>query len=420
VFTFRIIRLSLISSGLLSCLLCLEASGADSRPASLEEIQTLFDLATGGPQRLRVVADITSTETKWSEEQIAAEIKNQNEIYPDLERLPDVTQRARTNAAARSHSGIQILHVQEWYSGNLYRLDQTDAGMVSEQYLKDHHGTYRNSYVNIDDPAVSPYRSYFANHELRDVQLSKTTLYAKNDLWRASGLEGEVASPLIITLLDSKSVPKGRRFTDADSSMLKINPLKAERLHNGSDPEFHLEAITESGQESRTRFILRGRTMSMIEPHELSDMEFVYVVGRVGQRPVCMEASLTNYTAHSSFISKREDFDSQGFPRVWKRTTIKSGSPPKHLDVVFKQVEFNPTVTDEQVFSTVFPSNYIVADLTSGQAVVLQKPLRAATTTQPLVQRTSARRVIILCVFGSIALGLGVGLLRMKGTKLEV
>ena len=363
------------------------------------------------------MADISSTETKWPDEQIAAEIKHQNEIYPDLARLPDVTQRARTNAAARSHSGIQILHVQEWYSGNLYRLDQTDEGMVSEQYLKDHPGTYRNSYVNIDDPAVSPYRSYFANHELRDAQLSKNTLYAKNDLWCASGLEGEVASPLIISLLDSKSVPKGRRFTDADSSMLKINPLKAERLHNGSDPEFHLEAITESAQEGRTRFILRGRTMSMIEPHELSDMEFVYVVGRVGQRAVCMEASLTNYTGHTSFISKREGFDGQGVPRVWKRTTIKPGSPAKQVDVVFKEVDLNPTFKDGEVFLTVFPTNYTVSDVTSGQAIVLQKSFPSDVTTQPLAHGFSGKRVYVLCVFGVVALGLGVALLCMRGKR---
>lgn len=416
-FTSRIIRLSLISLGLLSCLLCLEASAADSRPASLDEIQTLFDLATAGPQRLRVVADIITYETKWSEEQIAAAIKYQNEIYKDLGQLPEAVQRARTNAVARSHSGMRILHVQEWYSAGHYRLDQTDEGMVPEQYLKDHPGTYRNSYVNIDDPALSPYRSFFVDHQLRDAQLSKTTLYGKNDLWRALGLEGEFAFPLLVALAESKSGPQGRLATDADLGMRKINPSKAELIHNGSHPIWHLEAITESGQENRTRFILRGRTMSLIEPYEQSDMEFVYVVGRVRQRSVCMEASLTNHTAHSSFMSRREGFNGQGFPRVWKRTTIKPGSPPKQLDVVFKEVELNPTFTDEQVFSTVFPTNYIVSDVTSGEAVVLQKPLRIVTTTQPLAHPTSVKRVIILCVFGLVTLGLGIALLRMKGNK---
>jgi len=154
--------------------------------------------------------------------------------------------------------------------------------MVSEQHVEDHPGAYRNSFVNIDDPALSPYRSFFVDHHLRDAQLSKTTLYAKNDLWHALGLEGELALPLMIALLDPKSGPHGRPATDADLRVLKINPAKAERLHNGSDPTWHLEAITESGQENRARFILRGKTMSPIEPYEQSDMEFVYEVGRVG------------------------------------------------------------------------------------------------------------------------------------------
>ena len=73
--TSRITGLTLISLGFLACLLGVEARDADSRPASLEEIQTLFDLAKVAPQRLRVVADINSTETKRSEEQIATEIR---------------------------------------------------------------------------------------------------------------------------------------------------------------------------------------------------------------------------------------------------------------------------------------------------------------------------------------------------------
>ncbi len=407
----------LISFGLLSCLFCVGASEADSRPASLDEIQTLFDLVTVRPERLRVVADITSNETKWSEEQIASEIEHQNKIYPDLRRLPEAQQRDRTDAVARSHSGIRVLHVQEWYSGNLYRLDQTDEGMVSQKYLKDHPGTYRNSYVDIDDPALSPYRSFFVDHQLRDAQLSKTTLYAKNDLWRALGLDEKVAFPLLVALADSKSRPQGRRPTDADLSMLKIDPSKAERIHNGSDPIWHLEVTTESAQENRTRFILRGRTMSLIKPYEESDMEFVYEVGRIGQRYVCMEASLTNYTTHSSFISKREGFDEQGFPRVWKRTTIKPGSPAKQVDVVFKEVELKRAFKDEQVFSPHFPTNYIVSDVTSGKAVVLQKPFYSATTTQPQAHVTSVKRVTILCVLGLVTLGVGIALFRHKGNR---
>ena len=161
---------------------------------------------------------------------------------------------------------MRTLHVQEWYSGSHYRLDQTDQGLVSEQYLRGHPGTYPNTYVNIEDPAISPYRSFFADHQLCDAQLSKTTVYGKNDLWRALGLEGELAFPLLVALLDSKSAPQGRSFTDAELGTLRIDPSKAERLHNGSHPTRRLEAITELEEESRTRFILRGRFLSPDTP----------------------------------------------------------------------------------------------------------------------------------------------------------
>ncbi len=177
---------------------------------------------------------------------------------------------------------------------------QTDEGLlgaVSPQYLtylKIHPGTYKNSFVDIDDPALSPYRSFQVDHQLRSAMLSKTALWAKEDLWRALGLDEEVVVPLLVALADSKSFVKGRPGTDADLGTEKLDPVRAERIHDGSDPIWHLEAITEGGQEDRTRFI-----MSAIKPYGLSGQEFVYVVGRAGQRPICLETSATNFTTHS-------------------------------------------------------------------------------------------------------------------------
>ncbi len=165
--------------------------------------------------------------------------------------------------------------------------------------------------------------------------------------------------------------------------MFKISASKAGQIHDGSNPVWHLEAVAEGGQEKRTRFILRGKTMSPIEPNEQSDLEFVYVVGRVGLLPVCLEASVTNLTGHSSFSSKKEGFDAQGFARVWKRTTIKPGSPPRHVEVTFKEVELNHAFIDGEVFGTDFPANYTVSDVTSGQSAVLQRPWPAVMTIQP-------------------------------------
>jgi hypothetical protein len=223
-----------------------------------------------------------------------------------------------------------------------------------------------------------------------------------------------MAFPLLLALMDSKSYSQGKPVTDADLGMLKLDPVKAERIHNGSDPIWHLEAIAENEQGDQTRFILRGRTVSPIEPNVMSDQQFVYVIRKVGQRPVCMEASLTNYTTHVSFFSKREDFDSQGFPRVWKRTTIIPSSPTRQIDVLFKEVELNATFNDRQVFLPMFTTNYIVSDVTAGKAAILQNPLHTVKTNQPMADVNSVKRMIMLCIFGLVTLLFVIRLLRYK------
>lgn len=413
----RSIRVAVILLGALSSVVCSCASSPEARLPTSDEIQMLFDIATFRPMRLRVVADITSNEQKWSDEEVGAEIKRQNDIYPDLAKLSVADQKNRTNAVIKSHNGQRTLHVQEWYSGRLYRLDQTDEALVPEQYIREQPGVYWSSFVNIDDPTRSPYRSYFANHQLHDVQLSKTALYAKNDLWRAAGLEGELSFPLLLILMDSKSLPKGRPFTDAELGAIKMDTSRAAQVLNGSNPISRLETIAEG---DRTRFNLRGRFISPVVPAGISDMEFSYEIRKGGQRPVCTEGSYTNHTLHDAFFSTREQFDVNGFPRVWKRTSLKPDSLPKHVQVVFREVELGYTQNDEMVFSTAFPSNYIVSDVTSGEAVILQKPSSIAKTVQPLARPKSRQRFVIFGVFGLATLGIALFLLRMRDTKPSV
>lgn len=394
---------------------CLVSIAADKRPASLDEIQQLFDLATFPPQRMRIVADIVSIEPKISEAKIASEIKYQNETYKDARGLTDAQYQASSNAIARSHSGTRILHIQEWYSPRYYRLDQTEEGMVSEKYLKSHHGTYRNTYINIDDVNFSPYRSFFIDHELRDVQMSKTTIYARNDLWRVLGLDKELAFPIILALADSRSMPRERPVTDTYLRDVKINREKAELIQSDADKIWSLRAMPETNQENRTRFILRGKSMSLDEPYQESDMEFNYLIVRVGQQLVCMEASLTNHTFHNTLLSKKDGFDEKGFPHTWNRVISKLDAPEKQINVAISKIDLNLNFDDKEVFLAPSTTNYILADLTSGQAVVTQNPLRSATTeSQPAVHVFSLKRVAILCVLGLVTLVGGIALIRFK------
>ena len=113
-------------------LLTVEAYAAETRPASIAEIQALFDLATVGPQHLRVVADIKTSGLPWTQEQISQELKDQDEMMQKGlgSKMNGTLQRDASNAIARSHSGLRIQHIEEWYSGSHYRLDQTDEGLV--------------------------------------------------------------------------------------------------------------------------------------------------------------------------------------------------------------------------------------------------------------------------------------------------
>jgi hypothetical protein len=403
-----------LAFGLLLILPWSGVAAENSRLATLGEIQMIFDLATFSPGRIRVVATVSSTETKWTPEQIAAEIKKQNELYPDLARLPDMQQRARSNAIAQSHGGLRIVHVQEWYSAGHYRLDQTDEGLFPGQHRKDPPGVYRNSFINFAPENGFPYRSAFVDHKLKNAQFSKSTTYSKHDLWRALGLEAELAFPLLVALADSQSWPQGKKPSEADLSLLKMSPARAEQIHRGVHPIWQLKVIEPDENSGLTRFTLRGKTMSLVPPHEQGDMEFVYEIKQDGQGFVCVAAALTNFTSHTALSSKRENFDNQGLPRVWRRILSNPGSPPKHVEVVIQAVELDPAFKTEEIFSTVFPTNYVVSDVTAGPAVVLQQPTPSAPAIQPLPPISPAKRMMILGILGLTALGFGLALFRAK------
>lgn len=359
---------------IVSVLVCTPAFGADARRASMEEIQQLFDLATVRPQRSRIVVEITWNEPKWSDEQVIAELIQQNELFRDIAQAPESHQRARTNAVRRGHSGSRTAHMQEWNSGKYYRTDVTDEGLVLEEYLKKYRGKYTASYVTIDDPAISPYQSASVDHNLRSVMLSKTVRYSTRNLWQAKGLEEEVSFPIISSVLDYKS-SQFESPGNAGVRVFKMSHSKAEQLHNDGHPIWHLVAIPENDPRQRTRFIMRGKYPALDAPSVVSDVEYVYELTRDGTNLVCSEARYTNHTVHTSYTGKREDFDAQGFPRIWRITKTKPGTMDEETVVVFKEVEWNPIFKDQEVFWTQFPSNYLVADVTSGPGVILQKPV---------------------------------------------
>jgi hypothetical protein len=94
------------------------------------------------------------------------------------------------------------------------------------------------------------------------------------------------------------------------------------------------------------------------------------------------------------------------------------GLPVKEIDVVFNKIELNPTFNDKQVFFPVFATNYIVSDVTSGRAKILQDPYNAPVITEPMAHVTSPKRVIILFLMGLVTVALGIALFHNKVKKL--
>ena len=386
---FRVAVLSLALQG--------QGLNANARLASTNEIKQLFDWAIARPERCRFVADIELIEPPAGKDQISNVLARINEASPNQD--PRLA-AARSNAVARSLSGRRTLQVQEWYSKHLNRLDRTDKGLLSSftNLPTVNSNRFLETVVNIYDPQFSPYKSYVVNHSLHDALLTRNPEhYALFNLWRVFGLDEPLTFPLTVGLIDFKSLDfnAARSSPDPDSLMssAKIDPSKLERLRNGSDPVWRIEANDEILDGIPVvRLTLEGKFPSPEQPAPLSSIQVVYWIGQVAGGPICLQAQLTNFTLHSSFFSKRGNFDTNGFPHTWKTSALKGGMT-KEVNVVFTEIEPKAAFTDDAVFALHFPSSYTVSDISSGTGILLKSP-HLRTRLSPLIKRVS----VIVCM----------------------
>ena len=405
-----------------------ENQPATSRPASLSEISELFNLAIDRPSRSHFVADITLKSPAWTKDQIGDELRLQNEKDMGESKRLTIKQMAdlvvaRSNAIVKSHSGIRIQHVEEWYSGHLYRLDLTDEAVASAKYLQTNTNGFHETFVNIHDLAFSPYISFSVNHQLHDALLTKDSqrYYQPNDLWKALGLDQPLVPPLMMSLLDPSSINTNLisgdpHNLDADMmSSLKIDAWKMERLHNGSDPNWHLDASDENLAGIPTiRLNLEGKYRDPDAPSVISSIRVSYWIKQLSGKAVCLQAMLTNLTLHTSYATTRQDWNNDG-PRVWHTSTLNHDSSVTESDIVFRKIEPRANFSDSEIFSPVFPADYIVSDVTSGHGVVLQNPtpgIKVVTAaTLP-----SKRFIIIIALSLTAVIPLGIAYLMKRKT----
>jgi hypothetical protein len=351
------------------------------------EVQELFDLAVAKSRRCKVSADIICYEIPWSAEQVAAELKLQSQLLEEHDRnlSPQATRQiflARSNATFSSHSGFRTQHVREYRASGKYRQDLTDEVMAPRDYLGAGSEKYHLTFVNTGERSDANYHSYTANHDLRDVLLSRNPdrRYAEYKLWQAFGIDETASVPLLIALMER--TPRKRREPSLETFRVqpKIDPLKLEQICSGQS-DWHLDVCDEKGANSdELYFKLTGKLWG-VAPKDggqpaLTEMpvQVDYWIGKKDGKSFCRKIAYTNLAEHVAIVSAREDIDSRGLPHRWIISSFRSNVLIKEMQVRFTQIDLQGDFLDEEVFPPHFPSDYSVGDATSGQAKILQNP----------------------------------------------
>lgn len=360
-----------------------------NRAPTVEELKDLFSLVAKNRPKVHLVGDISIVEMPWTDEQIDEELRKLNEIMKPHDPAMRPSDRAQVDKAqraviARAHSGTKNIHVEEWDSGAKSRTDQTDKSTVTSMFLSKHPGTYHETYVNIHDPAFSPYSCFSINHEMTNAAVSRDPKrwYKPTDLWRASTLEDKLVAPLLLALVDLSSVdfsPTNKNSRSYGSA--KIDPRKVEAIRNGKSQGWHIVAVDEKSSTGAisTRFEVNGNIVDLVDQHgppKQCEVVASYRIKKQNGRTVCYDAAYTNLTSGGSFTTKRDQFDDSGFPKIWSSRTSEKGKIVKNTTVKFQVVGLNG-FRDIDVFSANFPTNYLVSHFTTpGPSVVLQNPRR--------------------------------------------
>src|ERR1017187_7001218 len=146
------------------------------RTVSRKEIEILFSVARQKPPRCQVIADIDFRRPAWTDEQVDAEISLQEEFMQrtlGVKEPPSASlQAARRAAIKQAHSESRIVHVEEWYSGGMSRIDETDDGLSTRKYAKNIPEGYFSTYVNIRDPSFSKYTHFSRDHVRKVMQVT--------------------------------------------------------------------------------------------------------------------------------------------------------------------------------------------------------------------------------------------------------
>ncbi len=334
------------------------------------------------PTRLRILAEVEEREPPWTEVQVREALRREEKDLEENDRPLSQGERSelrtvRLNGIRANHSGTRRFRLQEWLSGRLYRLDQTDHAVISAQDLEKMDASFHETFVNIDDPGFSDVSSFTANHQLKSAMLSKRqdSKYARADLWAAGSLDGVFARLLGFTLVDINSLMTNvnlspyNEFTGAQMDMEKLDALLSGKTAGLSVLS---EEISENGMPM-IRLAYTAKVPSLTSAGT-NAVQASFYLARTNQRVVCVKAQYDDLTFNTSYFCRREAFDSNGFPRFWYFRSVDRSGAYLEKTVRIVELDWAPVLADAVIFAPRFPSDYLVSDVSSGIGVVVQDP----------------------------------------------
>lgn len=376
----------------------------EERPATLEEVEALFRYCTKPiPNKFRIAAEIELTEPPLSEKAVQEQLRAVEALLKDVERRNTTLRAARPKAKVSREAalGRRRLLQREWYSGKLYRLDQTDFSHPQAANFNGEIGPYLNTFVNVNDPDFAPFSSYRVDYaptpKSATLDERSSVKWRQADLWIAYVIEPQLAFPFLLAVVETNSLPQviGNVQTSSFAGAL-LDQRKARALIDGTHDFCRLTAhpgVIEGVPITTLQLDLGGQpsaTNRISYSLDTATLSHLYEV----------EVLTKGQLKHKS---SRRNFGKDGFPRWWYTEQWDETGGRHVKSVKFTEVAWDPQFDDREVFGGRFPTNYLVSLIdVAGKARWIQDPLGAKVTldiTPSVTGSARLKRTVILLVF---------------------
>lgn len=354
------------------------AWAAGERSPSVAEIEALFRVLTRElPHQFRLAAEVELVDPPASESEVQTMLRQQEEMMRKYDQLSTRTERdalrdARLRGLRQWASGRRRYLQREWYSGALYRLDQTDLSIQPPTGQQNTPEVYTDTFINIDDPSFASYSSVWVTHPLRSATLDERPVskWQRADLWQAYVAEPQYAFLFVLATADRQSVASLAANTyQASFAGADFDSARALALAEGKIPGMRL-LVEEIRGEATPLTCLR-----LTSSNATSGSEVVI--------NYCLDTDTLSRLVHlevlengqSRYSATTDEYDESGFPHYWRTERVDEQGKLHVRTVRFTEVSLSVAFDDHEVFGAHFPTNYMVGLWNkAGEYSLLQNP----------------------------------------------